>query len=90
MNERGSDYEELAEALETMNNVSRHQTDRLFPPTRMGDHVFPHKVHPLTCGNNSDHTPLFPYWNGERVQLICRDCDYTQNNAGPAGRGQRT
>lgn len=33
-----------------------------------------------------NNVSLFPYWNGECVQLICRDCDYTQNNAGPVGR----
>lgn len=84
MAERGTDYEALAAALETMNNVSLHQTDRLFPPTEIGDGpAIPFRVHPLTCGNDSGHTPLYPYWNGERVQLICRDCGYTQNNAGP-------
>jgi hypothetical protein len=81
--DRGSDYEDLARALEAMNNVSLHQTDRIFPPTQVGEFSFPTRLHPLTCGNNSDHAPLYPYWNGDRVQLICRDCDYTQNNAGP-------
>jgi len=85
MGERTEDYEELARALEIMNNVSLHQTDRMFPPMDLGGVKIPSRVHPLTCGNNSDHTPLYPYWNGERVQLICRDCDYTQDNAGPCG-----
>lgn len=81
---------ELGDALETMNNVSLHQTDRIFPPTQIigSGPAIPFRVHPLTCGNNSNHTPLFPYWNGERVQLICRDCDYTQDNAGHCGVGR--
>jgi hypothetical protein len=74
-----SDYDDLARALETMNNVSLHQTNRLFPPIECDDGVkMPVRLRPLTCGNNSAHGNLYPFWNGERVQLICPDCDYTQ------------
>lgn len=74
----------LERVIKTMNTVSYHQTDRLFPAHTIGDLKFPQmRMHPLTCGKDSAHTPLYPYYNGERVQLICRDCDYTQNNAGP-------
>lgn len=66
-----------------MNGISRHQTDRVsFGMDRlpkMGG--IPMHVHPLTCGNDSNHTPLYPYFDGEKVTLICRDCDYTQGNA---------
>lgn len=74
----------LVGALETMNAVTAHQTDRLFPPTDLGGGItFPIKFHPLTCGNDSNHTILFPYWDGEKVCLWCRDCGYTQDNSGP-------
>ena len=36
--------------------------------------------HQLTCGNNSDHTPLIPMLIGEKVVLVCIDCDYQQEN----------
>ena len=74
----------LLKALNIMNNVSLHQTNRLFPPMEFGGIKMPTRLHPLTCGNDSNHGNLYPYWNGERVQLICPDCNYTQNNAGPA------
>lgn len=77
------DNEALMRIIETMNSVSLHQTSRLFPPIEIGGVETPTKLHPLTCGNDSSHGALFPYWNGKRVQLICPDCDYTQDNAGP-------
>lgn len=67
----------LAKIIGTMNAISLHQTDRpkrdLIPGIRAINHE-------LTCGNDSGHTPLFPYYETEtnRVVLICRDCDYTQ------------
>ena len=33
------------------------------------------KVHPYTCGNDSNHSPLIPTVAG----WICKDCDYTQD-----------
>lgn len=74
----------LEAVIQVMNNVSYHQTDRLHPAIEVGGVTFPTmRMHPLTCGKDSAHTPLYPFYNGERVQLICRDCDYTQDNAGP-------
>jgi hypothetical protein len=60
-------------ALQSMNNVTLWQTNRKFPNKKPYN-----AMHPLTCGNDSNHTPLFPYWNGASVILMCRDCDYTQ------------
>lgn len=37
----------------------------------------PH-VHPLTCGNNSEHQVLQPMIVGTQVALICIDCGYVQ------------
>lgn len=37
-------------------------------------------LHPLTCGNDSTHTPLVPVLEGHKVVLICPDCDYRQTN----------
>lgn len=71
---------ELERALGTMNAVTDHQTDRVFPPQNIGGVSIPMRVHPLTCGNDSSHTPLFPYWTGKGVFLRCRDCDYEQRN----------
>jgi len=34
--------------------------------------------HPLTCGNDSRHTPLVPVREGDNIVLICPDCDYRQ------------
>lgn len=73
--------EELEAALRTMNAVSLHQTDRVFPDE--GKDRIRMRIHPLTCGNDSRHTPLFPLWKDGKVKLICRDCDYTQDNSGP-------
>jgi len=35
-------------------------------------------LHPLTCGNNSNHKILIPKEIDNKVILICEDCDYTQ------------
>ena len=43
------------------------------------DHQNNPKLHPLTCGNNSNHTPLVPVIEGEEVVLLCPDCDYKQS-----------
>jgi len=74
------DYKEI---VERMNSVVLHQTDRM-PWQQMGNvHQFMSKVHPLTCGNDSNHTPLYPFFDEAKgiVVLICRDCDYTQDNS---------
>jgi len=34
--------------------------------------------HPLTCGNSSDHPPLYPLIVERRVTLACAHCDYRQ------------
>jgi len=36
-------------------------------------------VHPLTCGNDSSHTPLIPILQGDNIVLICADCSYSQS-----------
>ena len=36
-------------------------------------------VHPLTCGNNSNHQNLVPLEVKSKVILICPDCEYKQN-----------
>lgn len=35
-------------------------------------------LHPLTCGNDSRHTPLVPVEKKGKVILRCVDCDYEQ------------
>jgi hypothetical protein len=35
-------------------------------------------VHPLTCGNNSNHQNLVPIEKDNKVILKCLDCDYIQ------------
>lgn len=35
-------------------------------------------VHPLTCGNNSNHANLMPFVIDNEVKLNCLDCDYVQ------------
>ncbi len=77
-----TELETLRAALATMNAVSLHQCNRL--PWQLADagaYPFKMAVHPLTCGVKSSHGNLYPFWNGERVQLLCPDCDYTQDNA---------
>jgi hypothetical protein len=37
------------------------------------------RFHPLTCGNDSRHTPLVPTRIEDGVILICIDCDYEQS-----------
>jgi hypothetical protein len=76
--------DKLALLIGAMNAVSYHQCDR--PARYFGaSQEFRMRGHPLTCGNDSNHTPLYPIFNLEtgRLKLICRDCDYTQDNAGP-------
>lgn len=81
----------LRAALGTINRVVDWQTNRLSFEPELGEGamarselpVFPMQVHPLTCGNDSRHTILFPYFDGKKVVLRCADCDYEQQNAGP-------
>jgi Fe2+ or Zn2+ uptake regulation protein len=35
-------------------------------------------VHPLTCGNNSNHQNLVPVEENDKVILKCLDCNYIQ------------
>lgn len=37
-------------------------------------------LHPLTCGNNSNHKPLLPIEVENKVILSCLDCNYTQKH----------
>lgn len=60
--------------VKAMNGVSRHQCNRFGPLPDCA-------VHPLTCGNDSNHGNLFPLYEDGIVKLICPDCDYTQGNA---------
>lgn len=68
----------LRAIIDALNGVTNHQTNR---PRREGFAGLPFEGHPLTCGNDSNHTPLYPFFNGKKVVLVCRDCDYTQDNA---------
>ncbi len=61
-----------------MNAVSLHQCNRHYDGSHKG--VFK-RMHPLTCGKDSSHGRLFPWFDGKRIRLICPDCDYTQGNA---------
>ena len=36
-------------------------------------------AHPLTCGNNSNHSNLIAIERNGKVILKCVDCDYEQN-----------
>ncbi len=36
-------------------------------------------VHPLTCGNDSNHHVLLPEERDGKVILYCQDCDYVQD-----------
>lgn len=60
--------------IEQMDALTRWQTGH-WPdaePTR--------RMHPLTCGNNSNHSPLYPMFDNDRVVLVCADCDYRQED----------
>jgi len=35
-------------------------------------------IHPLTCGNNSNHQLLIPVIRDNKCILVCDDCGYTQ------------
>jgi len=37
-------------------------------------------VHPLTCGNNSNHANLEPVIINGKVALMCLNCDYIQKH----------
>jgi len=72
-----ADYiNELQAIIERMNAVSLHQCNREYDgsPKRWA-------MHPLTCGKDSSHGRLLPWFDGKRIRLICPDCDYTQGNA---------
>ena len=64
--------EQLRDVIERMNQVSRHQCNRLGEKPHLA-------VHPLTCGNDSQHGNLYPLFEDGCVKLICPDCDYTQD-----------
>lgn len=53
-----------AEKLAALAAICRHQVNRF--------------RHPLTCGNDSNHPPLFPILEGDRIILACAHCDYRQ------------
>jgi hypothetical protein len=36
-------------------------------------------VHPLTCGNDSQHLPLVGKEVNGKVLLVCLECDYNQD-----------
>ena len=38
------------------------------------------KIHPLTCGNDSNHLPLLPFEENGLVVLRCFDCGYRQEH----------
>lgn len=59
-------------ALDEMNAVVRHQINEPFSDGNK------HFFHPLTCGNDSSHALLFPFWTGKQVVLKCPDCDFVQ------------
>jgi hypothetical protein len=61
--------------VDRMNSISLHQCNR----EKDGSPRW--AMHPLTCGNNSSHPPLFPWFDGEQICLICSECDYTQKNS---------
>lgn len=59
----------------SMNMVCEWQTGY-----RRGERDPMARMHPLTCGNDSSHAPLFPIFDGDRMVLVCCDCDYRQEN----------
>lgn len=74
---------EQGAALAAMEAICAHQSNRSLPPSDIewnGERMFGTRtpVHPLTCGNDSNHTPLFPHWDGKAVVLRCPDCEYIQ------------
>lgn len=50
---------------EVINSVKMWQTEEM--------------LHPLTCGNDSNHLPLEPKEENGKVILVCSECDYTQD-----------
>ena len=72
-----ADYiNELQGIIERMNAVSLHQCNREYDGSPK-----PWAMHPLTCGKDSSHGNLFPWFDGKAIRLLCPDCDYTQSNA---------
>lgn len=63
--------EQLRDVIKWMNRASLHQCNRLGEKPHMA-------VHPLTCGQDSQHGNLYPLFEGGTFMLICPDCDYTQ------------
>lgn len=57
-----------------MNNIEKIEAIRKHQNNPM--------LHPLTCGNNSNHKPLEPVVIDSKVCLICLNCSYTQKNSG--------
>jgi hypothetical protein len=62
----------LEGALHAAIGIARHQA-------RQGSVSVFNRVHPLTCGLNSQHAHLIPHWDGERLTLACIDCGYRQD-----------
>lgn len=74
------------QALTFLNNVVLYQTGRdpddVSKPKMMREAPsIPARMHPLTCGNNSNHL-LFPVYCSSpgKVFLVCAECDYTQDS----------
>ena len=74
MTESENYVNELQGIIEKMNAISLHQCNRNYDgsPREWA-------MHPLTCGKNSSHRNLFPWFDGKQIKLLCPDCDYTQD-----------
>lgn len=42
------------------------------------EHQLNQNMHPLTCGNDSNHNVLIPLIVDGQIHLQCRDCDWAQ------------
>lgn len=63
------------EALDKITRITLSQCDR-----DTVDKMAALPVHPMTCGNDSRHSRLYPVYDKEKQQIryICSCCDYTQ------------
>jgi hypothetical protein len=66
----------LQSIIERMNAITLHQCNREYDGSQRR-----FAMHPLTCGNDSRHGVLLPWFDGKKIRLVCPDCDYTQNNS---------
>jgi hypothetical protein len=67
--------------IEGLNAITLNQTGKKIQNGKIVSRGIFEQVHPLTCGNDSRHPNLMPFFFNNKIHLVCPECDYVQENA---------